>query len=165
MAKRGKNGQTTIIIAIIAIVGVAVALLGFHRSKQDKTQRAMWSGLSNLGWPASEYLTHVDLGGVGDDIRYTINSPSGIAGIKYSSSRETGDPNWLDLQFKPDAVHGMTGHGDDMTMEHAPTRTTITTPDPISVKPVIVSAPKVGSNHETVGGNFLNKRMYPGIIP
>lgn len=151
-----KNGQTTIIVAIVAILGVAIALIGFHKSRQDKTQRAMWSGLSNLGWPASEYLTHVDLGNVGDDIRYTINRPS---------APMTGDPNWLGAQMKADAYHGEHSTGSDMTLEHTPTITSITAPDPVFIKPIIVSAPKVGSNHETVGGNFLNRKIYPGIMP
>ena len=159
-----KKNQTTIMVALIAVIGVAVALYGFHRSSKDKTPRAMWSE-SAYPMPASEYLTYVDLGGVGDDLRYTINNPSGIAGMKFSSSRETGDPNWLDLQFKADAMHGQHKYEGSYTLEHAPTDTMITTPDPISLKPVIVSAPKVGSNHETVAGNFLNKRRYPGTIP
>jgi hypothetical protein len=124
----------------------------------------MWSE-SAYPWPASEYLTHVDLGGIGDDVRYTINNPSGIAGVRYASARETGDPNWLDAQMKTDAYHGMLRHEDEYTLEHTPHNMIITTPDPISVKPLIVSAPKVGSNHETVGGNFLNKRIYPGTMP
>ena len=174
MAKRrGKNGNLTIIVAAVAIVGVAVALIGFHKSRSDKGARALWSGLSNLGWPASEYLTYVDLGGVGDDIRYTINNPSGISlGEAPSTTREASDPNWLDTQFKADAMFGEHKNAKDYVLEHSPYEFAITAPDPINVKPVIVSAPKVGSNHETIGGNFLNKaagtayyKSYPGIIP
>jgi hypothetical protein len=163
MAK--KNGNMQIIIVAVAIIGVAVALIGFHKSRSDKTQRAMWSGLSNLGWPASEYLTHVDLGNIGDDVRYTINNPSGVAGVRFNSARESGDPNWLDLQMKADGMHGQHGNEKSYTLEHTPYKNVITAPDPIFVKPIIISAPKVGSNHETVGGNFLNKPKYPGIIP
>ena len=160
MAKLKAN-QTTIMVAIVAVLGVAIALYGFHRSSKDKTQRAMWSE-SAYPSPASEYLTYVDLGGVGDDLRYTINNPSGVAGIKYSSAREGGDPNWLDTQFKADAMHGTSGVGPD----HTPIQEfLITTPEPISLKPIVVSAPNGGSNHETVGGNFLNKNRYPGTIP
>jgi len=171
MAKGRKNGQTTIIVAVVAILGVAIALIGFHKSRQDKTQRAMWSGLSNLGWPASEYLTHVDLGNVGDDLRYTINNPSGVAFADTSTARERGDPNWLDLQMKTDAYHGEHKNAEQYTLEQTPYTTSITAPDPIFVKPIIVSAPKVGSNHETVGGNFMNLStgsrygIYPGFIP
>ena len=172
MAKGKKNGQTTILIAIIAVVGVAVALFGFMQSKKDKTSRAMWSGLSNLGWPASEYLTYVDLGNVGDDIRYTINNPSGVSlGEAPSTSREASDPNWIDTQMKADAIHGERRDAGDYVLEHTPYEFMIRAPDPIVAKPIIVSAPKVGSNHETVGGNFLNTggsmyyKKYPGVIP
>lgn len=173
MAKRGKNGQTTIIVAVVAILGVAIALIGFHKSRQDKTQRAMWSGLSNLGWPASEYLTHVDLGSVGDDVRYTINALSNVGThARTDTTRSTGDPNWLDLQMKADAMHGEHRfEKQGYTLEQTPYTTSITAPDPIFIKPIIVSAPKVGSNHETVGGNFMNSGTgskygrYPGVIP
>lgn len=167
MAKgRSSKNQTTIIVAAVAVIGIIVAIIGFHKSSKDKTQRAMWSGLANTAGPASMFLSHVDLGNVGDDMRYTINRPSGVAlGNHMSISRETGDPNWLDTQFKADAMFGQHKNEGDYTLEQTPTENIITTPSPVIVKPLIVSAPKVGSNHETVGGNFLNRRLYPGIIP
>lgn len=163
--------KTDMVVIAVAVIGVSVALIGFHMSRKNKTQRAMWSGLSNLGWPASEYLSHVDLGTVGDDVRYTINNPSGVAGVRFSSARESGDPNWLDTQFKADAMHGQHSNEKAYTLEQSPYKNVVTAPDPIYVKPVIVSAPKVGSNHETIGGNFLNRGTgstygrYPGVIP
>lgn len=168
MAKHSKN-QTTMIVAAIAIIGVVIAIIGFHKSAKDKTQRAMWSGLSNTALPASMILGHVDLGNIGDDMRYTINRSSGIAlGHHRGISRESGDPNWLDLQFKADAMHGEHRfEKQGYTLEHTPTETFITAPtDPI-VKPIIVSNPKVGTNHETVAGTFMPSPIsrYIGVIP
>lgn len=167
-----KNGQTNLIVVAFAIIGLAVALFGFYQSRKDKTPRALWSGLSNLGWAASEYLPHVDLGNVGDDIRYTINNPSGISlGEAPSTTREASDPNWIDIQMKADAYHGEHKNAEDYVLEHTPYEFMIRPPDPIVSRPIIVSAPKVGSNQETVGGNFLNTvprtyyKKYPGVIP
>lgn len=172
MVKRSSKNQTAMIVAAVAVIGVVIAIIGFHKSSKDKTQRAMWSGLSNTALPASMILSHLDLGNVGDDMRYTINRSSGIAlGHHRSLSRERGDPNWLDLQFKADAMHGEHRfEKQGYTLEHTPVDTMITAPSEIIVKPIIVSNPKVGSNHETVAGTFLPFGGYPmdqyiGVIP
>jgi hypothetical protein len=141
-----KNGTTILIIAI-AVIGIALGVIGFWKSSKDKSMRAQFAGVSNVPVPSSHLLPYVDLGTAGDDIRYTINR---------ASAQHTGDPDWLKVRHSKKGMHGIDGA---TSMDHSLNSVVrIAPPVPIEEdgRPLIVaSGPHDHQNHETVAGTFL----------
>lgn len=146
MAKlRFKFTSMNMLVIAVALVGIVIAIYAFQQDR--KIKRAQFAGVSNIPSPSESFLPSLDLGNVGDDLRYTINR---------ASVNITGDPLWLKKRFKASGMHGIDGA---THLDHSLNNVVrITPPVPIEEEGqplLIASGPNDNQNHETVAGTFL----------
>lgn len=141
-----RNGKKNMIIVIIAIIGILLAGVGFYKSTKDKAKRAQFAGVRNIAAPSTRFLPFLDLGNIGDDIRYTVGRASTVGGP---------DPDWRKNRNHKAGMHGIDGaSGLDHSLNAA---VNIVPPLPVDDYPLltIASGPNDNQNHETVAGTFL----------